>query len=165
MVNTSKYTEQDILAILETVMDPEIPVLSVCDLGIIREIDLSDDSCTVTITPTYSGCPAMNLIEYQVKKALESKGVKNVIINNVLSPAWTTDWITEEGKQKLRDFGIAPPEKGIGKGGLMHGDTAVTCPHCGSEDTVIDSEFGSTPCKALYKCLNCQEPFDYFKCH
>lgn len=150
---------------LEHIMDPEIPVLSLIDLGVIRKVELSEDSCTVTITPTYSGCPAMNLMEWQVKQALTEKGIENVKIVNVLSPAWTTDWISEEGKQKLRDYGIAPPEKGIGKGGLLHGETSVHCPRCGSKNTEVSSAFGSTPCKALYNCKECLEPFEYFKCH
>lgn len=165
MVNTKKYTEKDLWEILDSVMDPEIPVLSVCDLGIVRSIDLTEENCIVTITPTYSGCPAMNLIEYQIKQTLQEKGIENVTIKSILSPAWTTDWITEEGKEKLREYGIAPPENGIGKGGLLHGETSVRCPKCGSHNSELDSAFGSTACKALYRCLECDEPFEYFKCH
>jgi ring-1,2-phenylacetyl-CoA epoxidase subunit PaaD len=138
-------------AVLETVMDPEIPVVSVIDLGIVREIDADK----VTITPTYSGCPATDVIEQTIRAALDANGYREVAIQTVLSPPWTTDWISEEGKQKLRAYGIAPPEL----------TKVATCPQCGSLDTEEVSRFGSTPCKAQWRCKDCLEPFDRFKCH
>lgn len=165
MVTTTTHTVDEIREILDSIKDPEIPVLSVCDLGIVRDIDLDEERLTITITPTYSGCPAMQLIEAQIRMVLEEKGFNNVKIKTVLSPTWTTDWITDEGMKKLEEYGIAPPESGIGKGGLLHGETSVKCPQCRSEDTELISSFGATPCKAMYKCNNCDEPFEYFKCH
>lgn len=140
-----------IRAVLETVMDPEIPVVSLIDLGIVR--DVRPDK--VTITPTYSGCPATDVIERTVREALDANGYRNVVIETVLTPPWTTDWISEQGKERLRDYGIAPPEL----------TKAATCPQCGSTDTAEVSRFGSTPCKAQWRCKNCLEPFDRFKCH
>jgi ring-1,2-phenylacetyl-CoA epoxidase subunit PaaD len=144
-------SEADIRAVLETVMDPEIPVVSVIDLGIVR--DVAADK--VTITPTYSGCPATDVIERTVREALDANGYRNVAIETVLTPPWTTDWISEQGKKRLRAYGIAPPE--LAK--------AATCPQCGSTDTEEVSRFGSTPCKAQWRCKDCLEPFDRFKCH
>ena len=144
-------SEADIRAVLETVMDPEIPVVSVIDLGIVR--DVAADK--VTITPTYSGCPATDVIERTVREALDANGYRNVAIETVLTPPWSTDWISEQGKERLRAYGIAPPE--LAK--------AATCPQCGSTDTEEVSRFGSTPCKAQWRCKDCLEPFDRFKCH
>ena len=144
-------SEAGIRAVLETVMDPEIPVVSVIDLGIVR--DVAADK--VTITPTYSGCPATDVIERTVREALDANGYRNVAIETVLTPPWTTDWISEQGKERLRAYGIAPPE--LAK--------AATCPQCGSTDTEEVSRFGSTPCKAQWRCKDCMEPFDRFKCH
>ena len=144
-------SEEGIRAVLETVMDPEIPVVSVMDLGIVRNVAADK----VTITPTYSGCPATDVIERTVREALDANGYRDVAIETVLTPPWTTDWISERGKERLRAYGIAPPE--LAK--------AATCPQCGSTDTEEVSRFGSTPCKAQWRCKDCLEPFDRFKCH
>jgi ring-1,2-phenylacetyl-CoA epoxidase subunit PaaD len=146
------------------VPDPEIPVLTVADLGILRsvEIDVSGNA-VAKITPTYSGCPAVLAIELAVEAALRDAGFEPKI-ERVISPAWTTDWITAEGRKKLLEYGIAPPVKGGNSKMALFGETVVACPQCGSEETERVSEFGSTACKALYRCINCREPFDYFKC-
>ena len=146
------------------VVDPEIPVLTIADLGVLREVTVTDDGVEVAITPTYSGCPAMNMIALEIELALEREGIRNPRIRIVLSPAWTTDWMSEQGRQKLREYGIAPPQAGGGRRALF-GEQQVACPQCGSVDTEVLSEFGSTSCKALWRCKSCREPFDYFKCH
>jgi ring-1,2-phenylacetyl-CoA epoxidase subunit PaaD len=146
-----------------SVVDPEIPVLTVADLGVLREVRLENGRVEVVITPTYSGCPAMNVIEMDIKLALEKAGFADPKVTKVLSPAWTTDWMSEEGRAKLAAYGIAPPTGAAGRRALF-GEEAVTCPHCGSAETTRISEFGSTACKALYRCRACAEPFDYFKC-
>jgi ring-1,2-phenylacetyl-CoA epoxidase subunit PaaD len=153
--------------ILEQVHDPEVPVLSVIDLGIIRDIKLNNDETEVVITPTYSGCPAMDVISMSIKMTLLSHGYKNIKIKQVLSPAWTTDWMSEEGKRKLKEYGIAPPDRKqqVCDDKLFAPDEAVQCPHCHSYHTHRISEFGSTACKSLYQCDDCKEPFDYFKCY
>ena len=142
---------QGIWAVLKDVPDPEIPAVSVLDLGIVRSVGEEK----VVITPTYSGCPATDFIERSIREALDAAGYREVAIETQLSPAWTTDWISEEGKEKLRAYGIAPPE--LAK--------AATCPRCDSTDTEEVSRFGSTPCKAQWRCKHCLEPFDRFKCH
>ena len=159
-------TAARILALLEDVTDPEIPVLSLSDLGVIREVQADQDGSkvTVTITPTYSGCPAMTTMEIDIRDRLLRAGYKSVDVVTVLSPAWTTDWMTEAGRKKLREYGIAPPVGAAGRGALLGMDPNVACPHCGASDTRRISEFGSTACKALYQCNQCHEPFDYFKC-
>jgi len=153
--------------LLESVCDPEIPVLTVIDLGILRDIRISDDgTIEVIITPTYSGCPAMNAIEVNIRAALQEGGFERVKVTTVLQPAWTTAWLSEEGRRKLAAFGIAPPaEPSLDKKALLGERNAVECPHCGSSNTEMISQFGSTSCKALFRCLDCREPFDYFKCH
>ena len=157
-------TEKEIWKILSEVNDPEIPVLSIIDLGILREVKVQDEWVEVIITPTYSGCPAMDFIGMDIRKALIDNGFDNTKITYQLSPAWTTDWMTEEGKQKLKMYGIAPPvAKSFDKNYLEN--IQVECPHCNSMNTILVSQFGSTACKALYKCNDCGEPFDYFKCH
>ncbi len=154
-----------IISILEHVKDPEIPVLSVVDMGIIRDVREADNKLEVDITPTYTGCPAMDEIERDIKQALTEKGYKHVKINTVLSPPWTTDWITQDGMTRLEEYGIAPPVKGTAdKRTLFQEAPKPRCPYCKSDDTVMVSAFGSTACKAQYKCNSCQEPFDYFKC-
>ena len=159
-------SKENILEYLEEVHDPEIPVLSIQDLGILRNVEVNGEETLITITPTYTGCPAMNVIESDIKSKLKEKGVENFKIKTVLSPAWTTDWLTEAGRKKLKEFGIAPPEKGsTDKRLLMNEPEHATCPHCGSKNTEMKSFFGSTACKALYICHDCKEPFDYFKCH
>jgi ring-1,2-phenylacetyl-CoA epoxidase subunit PaaD len=145
------------------VVDPEIPVLTIADLGVLRDVRVENGTVEAVITPTYSGCPAMDMIAVEVGLALEKAGFTAPKVTRVLSPAWTTDWITEEGKAKLRGFGIAPPQGKTGRRALF-GEERVICPLCGSEETRRISEFGSTPCKALYRCTGCAEPFDYFKC-
>ena len=158
---------------LGQVPDPEIPVISVVDLGIVRAVEWQGDECVVTITPTYSGCPAMQVIADTVTEALHGHGVEQVRLVSQLSPAWTTDWMSAAGRDKLKGYGIAPPAQQVIdisglRGGVKRGalpKLTVVCPNCGSDHTQLTSQFGSTPCKALYKCLDCLEPFDYFKCH
>lgn len=146
------------------VVDPEIPVLTIADLGVLREIAVSDGQVEVAITPTYSGCPAMNIIALEIEVALEREGISNPKVRTVLSPAWTTDWMSDDGRRKLQEYGIAPPQAGSGRRALF-GEQQVACPQCGSVETEVLSEFGSTSCKALWRCRRCREPFDYFKCH
>jgi ring-1,2-phenylacetyl-CoA epoxidase subunit PaaD len=146
------------------VVDPEIPVLTIADLGVLREVVVTDAGVEVAITPTYSGCPAMNMIALEIELALEREGFAKPRIRTVLSPAWTTDWMSEEGRRKLRDYGIAPPLPASSRRALF-GVQEVACPQCGSSSTELLSEFGSTSCKALWRCKSCHEPFDYFKCH
>ena len=150
--------------LMEDVYDPEIPVLSIIDLGIVRDIQLSHDDLEIFITPTYSGCPAMDVISMNIRMILSANGFKKIKITQQLSPAWTTDWMTENGKEKLKAYGIAPPiGKSFDKKYLE--ELKVECPHCHSLNTKLISQFGSTACKALYQCNDCREPFDYFKCH
>lgn len=161
---------QIVFQLLAEVYDPEIPVLSIIDLGIVRNVEVSLDEdqfkmASITITPTYSGCPAMDAIAFSIRTVLAQHEYK-VIIKQQLSPAWTTSWMTPEGKDKLKAYGIAPPQlnnKRIEK--LFEESEPITCPGCNSTNTLMISEFGSTSCKALYRCLDCKEPFDYFKCH
>jgi ring-1,2-phenylacetyl-CoA epoxidase subunit PaaD len=164
MVTTYHNNElQKIWQILSTVTDPEIPVLTIIDLGIVRDVKQAEDgSIEVIITPTYTGCPAMDMITMDIKMKLLENGYKNIKVTSVLSPAWTTDWMSEEGKQKLKEYGIAPP---LSSGHSKWPDDNVPCPLCRSTNTKLISEFGSTACKALYQCNDCKEPFDYFKCH
>lgn len=150
--------KQELLRILEEVCDPEVPVLSILDLGIVREVHADDEKTEIIITPTYSGCPAMDAISFDIRLKLLEHGYKNIIITQVLSPAWTTDWMTENGKKKLKAYGIAPPQ-------FSSEETAIECPQCHSQNTKLLSRFGSTSCKALYQCNDCKEPFDHFKCH
>lgn len=147
-----------------SVVDPEIPVLTIADLGVLRDVVLDGDRVEVAITPTYSGCPAMNMIALEIELALERAGFRGSKVRTVLSPAWTTDWMSEEGRRKLRAYGIAPPQASSSRRALF-GEQAVACPQCGSDNTELLSEFGSTACKALWRCKACREPFDYFKCH
>jgi len=158
---------EEIWEILEEVTDPEIPVLTVTDLGIIRDVKLGEDEeVEVIITPTYSGCPAMNTIEINIRAVLQENGFDKVKVTTVLHPAWTTDWITERGRKRLKEYGIAPPVEGSqDKNALFQDSPEVECPQCGSKNTEMVSQFGSTACKSLYRCLDCKEPFDYFKCH
>jgi ring-1,2-phenylacetyl-CoA epoxidase subunit PaaD len=157
---------------LARVPDPEIPVLSIIDLGIVRHVHSAPDGrLHVGITPTYSGCPATEVIRRSVREALDEAGLGDAVVEEVLSPPWTSDWVTEEGKRKLQSFGIAPPLKSVSSPRQLAGSTrqllgvvAIVCPRCGSRDTQRLSEFGSTPCKAHYRCGSCLEPFDHFKC-
>lgn len=144
------------LEAVSAVADPEIPVLTIADLGLLRSVDASaDGQVEVAITPTYSGCPAMDMIALEIELALARVGIPGARVRTVLAPAWTTDWISEEGRRKLREFGIAPPSPA----------SEIRCPLCGSADTEQISAFGSTPCKSLWRCRACREPFDHFKCH
>lgn len=159
--------EAIIWKLLEEVNDPEVPVLSVVDLGIVRKVDTSNGGAEITITPTYSGCPAMDVIALQISVQLSSHGFDPVRIKTVLSPVWTTEWMSQSGKEKLMAYGIAPPnpQQQVCTPAYFQREEAVQCPHCRSHHTQMISEFGSTACKALYRCNECQEPFDYFKCH
>ena len=147
-----------------SVVDPEIPVLTIADLGVLRDVIVDGDDVEVAITPTYSGCPAMNMIALEIEIALERAGFRRPKVRTVLSPAWTTDWMSEDGRRKLRAYGIAPPQAASSRRALF-GEQAVACPQCSSDKTELLSEFGSTSCKALWRCKSCREPFDYFKCH
>jgi ring-1,2-phenylacetyl-CoA epoxidase subunit PaaD len=158
---------------LAEVPDPEIPVISLVDLGIIRDVAWEDDTLVVTVTPTYSGCPATAIINLDIEKALTEHGVGSLRLKRQLSPAWTTDWISAEGREKLKAYGIAPPVDGTAADGMLakridrlsgRANLTIACPRCGSNRTEKISQFGSTPCKASYRCTDCLEPFDYFKC-
>ncbi len=174
MVSATTIDKQKIWSVLESVTDPEIPVLSIIDLGIVRDIKITGEEIEVIITPTYTGCPAMDMITVNTRMALLENGYKKIKITSVLSPAWTTDWMSEEGKRKLKEYGIAPPnpkqqaclpDRQVCNDKLFAAAEAVQCPLCHSHRTHRISEFGSTACKALYQCDECMEPFDYFKCH
>ena len=155
----------DLWQLLEAVKDPEVPVISVVELGVVRHIELKDETAHLTITPTYSGCPAMQVMEDDIRACLAEHGIYKVEVTTVLAPAWTTDWLTDTAKEKLREYGIAPPEQTTSDKSFLTGQPkSVTCPLCGSKNTALVSQFGSTACKALYKCSDCLEPFDYFKC-
>lgn len=158
----ARVSADDILGWLEDVADPEIPVLSVIDLGVVRDVRVSPERADVFVAPTYSACPAMEVIERAIVERLAEEGVI-AKVRRVLSPPWTTDWISEEGRRKLREYGIAPPPRAAGKHALT-GRHPVACPRCASTDTARVSEFGSTPCKASFKCNDCLEPFEHFKC-
>lgn len=161
--------KEQVWAWLAEVADPEIPVISVVDLGIVRDVEWEGDRCVVTITPTYSGCPAMLVIAEAIEETLKNHGISMFQMKTQLSPAWTTDWMSEAGKIKLKGYGIAPPAQQVIDISRISRkrteDLKVTCLHCGSTNTRCSSQFGSTPCKALYRCDDCLEPFDYFKCH
>jgi ring-1,2-phenylacetyl-CoA epoxidase subunit PaaD len=160
VMTTHEIDKKTLFAFLENIKDPEVPVLSIIDLGIVRDIKWNDDVLEIIITSTYTGCPAMDMIAADIRFELTTLGFKKIKITQSLSPAWTTDWMSEAGKRKLQEYGIAPPDKrfSIPKDG-------VECPLCHSQNTRLVSEFGSTACKALFQCNDCKEPFDYFKCH
>lgn len=162
-----KYTSEDIYDFLKEIEDPEIPVINIVELGIVRDVVSDGEELTVSITPTYSGCPAMKVIEDQIYSTLKEKGFEKIKIKTVYSPAWTTDWISEETKEKLRMYGIAPPQKVSATDifpFLQPKKQEVACPYCKSINTSVTSTFGSTPCKALHYCNNCHQPFEEFKC-
>lgn len=164
MTTTEQNIDKKIAPILEQVSDPEIPVLSIMDMGVVRSAVIENDIVYIEITPTYSGCPAMDVIGDDIKAALKKAGYESKV-ELILHPAWTTDWITERGRKALEDYGIAAPlEAEADKDVLLHGKRLVKCPQCGSENTKLVSQFGSTACKAQFQCDDCQEPFDYFKC-
>lgn len=156
-------------SLLHLIPDPEIPVISICDLGIVREVraDAAGNANEIVITPTYSGCPAMHAIQEDIRNKLTASGFPGVRITTTLTPAWSTDWMSEAGRARLAEYGIAPPEHRDQRAAVVqfvtHRHATPACPHCGSKDTERLSEFGSTACKALYRCLECREPFDYFK--
>ncbi len=159
---------EQVYAWLQEVPDPEIPVLSVVDLGVVRDVAFEGDACVVVITPTYSGCPAMREITEDISQVLARHGIGEVRVETRLSPAWTTDWMSEKGRAALKDYGIAAPaQQAIDISGISRRNAgpAIECPRCGSRDTRLVSNFGSTSCKALYRCVSCREPFDYFKTH
>lgn len=159
------FSKEQILSILKKVHDPEIPVLNVVEMGIVRNVELSGDAVRVDITPTYSGCPAMKMIEHDIAWALKSAGVMNVDVRTVHSPAWTTSWMTGVTKKKLKDYGIAPPMAVKDNAMASHplSGVAIPCPYCDSGNTELRSAFGSTPCKSYYFCRNCMQPFEHFK--
>jgi len=156
-------SKETILSLLDEVYDPEIPVLSLADLGVLRGVEYVNNEWHITITPTYSGCPAMKTMEDDILLKLKDHGIQ-AKVHLVLSPAWTTDWLSQSGREKLKEFGIAPPEDEVDKSVLFSKPTIVPCPKCGSRETKMVSQFGSTACKAHYQCLSCLEPYDYFKC-
>ncbi len=156
-------SREQIMEWLAAVPDPEIPVVSIMDLGIVRDVQCNG-CVVVSLAPTYSGCPATEAIEANVVAALQERGIVDVSIKRVLSPPWTTDWISAAGCEKLREYGIAPPAQGTSKRDLLGAGHVVPCPRCTSQATELVSEFGSTACKASYRCTDCLEPFEYFKC-
>lgn len=151
------------MELLSEIADPEIPVVSIREIGMLRDVKIDGNTCEVIITPTYTGCPAMGIIEADIKALLDSKGIPSTV-KLVYNPAWTTDWITDEAKAKMRKYGIAPPEHSS-CGNISVAEQHIACPQCNSTDTEVISRFGATACKALYKCNSCKEPFEYFKCH
>lgn len=160
-------TREKVYEWLGQVTDPEVPVLTILDLGIVRDVVVTEEPprVKVTITPTYSGCPAMDVIALGIRMALTNRGIADLQIEPQLSPAWTTDWMTEDGKRKLKEYGIAPPNRKAFQALGLFEVEEVACPRCGSEETELVSRFGPTSCKALYRCLDCKEPFEHFKCH
>lgn len=165
----NNLTTEQVYEWLSDVKDPEVPVLSILDLGIVRDVIIDNTSertsVTVKITPTYSGCPAMDAIAIGVRLALAGHGVPKITVDLVLDPAWTTDWMTEDGKRKLEEYGIAPPNRKAFKELGLFEEEEVQCPRCNSHNTILVSQYGPTSCKALYKCEDCKEPFEHFKCH
>ena len=158
-------SKENILSALSEIPDPEIPVISIVELGVVREILPAGKDIEIIITPTYSGCPAMKQMEDDIRKKLKDNGFENIKITTTYTPPWTTDWLNAEARQKLQDYGIAPPEESTtDKSFLTNRPKHITCPRCKSKNTVMVSQFGSTACKALYKCNDCLEAFDYFKC-
>ena len=170
-ITQSGTTVAEIWKLMAEIYDPEIPVLPITDLGIVRDIQLNGSAdnprVSIAITPTYTGCPAMDVIRMNIRMKLLAHGLKNIDVKTVLSPPWTTDWMTAQGKDRLKKFGIAPPNPShsVCSTELFQEQEAVQCPHCNSYNTKMISRFGSTACKAQYQCNECQEPFDYFKCH
>ena len=165
MVSIHQHTEEEILEVLSEICDPEIPVVSIQEMGILRDVIMQDHSSKVIITPTYTGCPAMGIIEEDIKSAIKNIGIANVEVTTTYNPAWTTDWMSDETKEKLRKLGIAAPLHSCCMNWAQPQSLQVHCPKCNSIHTQLISQFGSTACKALYKCKDCEEPFDYFKCH
>jgi ring-1,2-phenylacetyl-CoA epoxidase subunit PaaD len=167
MVNVAaNISVERVWELLDEIPDPDIPVISIVELGIVRNVEITDENkVVVTITPSYSGCPAMNLFKTEIKAVLENKGASNVEIKISHSPVWTTDWISEGTKEKLKKYGIAPPEHSTQSEAALFSIKKITCPNCNSIHTSLTSQFGSTPCKALWYCNDCNQPFEYFKCY
>jgi ring-1,2-phenylacetyl-CoA epoxidase subunit PaaD len=163
MVETA-YTKEHIMKYLSAIVDPEIPVITIEEIGMLRDVNVTDKGYEVVLTPTYTGCPAMGIIEADIKALLHDKGVEPVTVKLVYTPAWTTDWMSEAAREKMNKYGIAPP-KHSSCGNMLIAERHVNCPRCDSQDTEVVSRFGATACKALYKCNSCKEPFEYFKCH
>jgi len=163
---TTTFSEEQIWELLASIPDPEIPVITITELGVLRNVKVDPNKVEITITPTYTGCPAMKMFEDEIVKVLNDKGIEMVEIKMVYSPPWTTAWMSDEAREKLRVYGIAPPVRGTEDKGVLfeQGPKTVKCPLCKSENTSLKSQFGSTACKALYQCDDCLEPFDYFKC-
>jgi len=158
------HTKEEIFSILSVIPDPEIPVVSIEEMGMLRDVLITDKGYEVILTPTYTGCPAMGIIEQDIKMTLNANGVSPVTVKLIYDPAWTTDWMSDKAKEKLRSYGIAPPlHSSCNQDVFAH--NIIKCPHCGSSNTVMLSRFGATACKSLYKCNDCKEPFEYFKCH
>lgn len=157
-----QYDNKSIEELLSSIPDPEIPVVNILEMGMVRDILSTPDSCEVILTPTYTACPAMSMIEAEIKATLQSAGIRNVRVSYVISPPWTTDTMTDEVKEKLRQYGIAPPVSRFQQEQDHH---AIHCPRCNSANTSMVSRFGATACKAMYVCADCKEPFEYFKCH
>ncbi len=168
MTSTITKSKSQIWSYLEEVIDPEIPVLNVVEMGIVRDVEIQGGQVIVKITPTYSGCPAMNAIEMEIQKTLREKGIDTFKVKTDYKESWTTDWMTEHARKKLKDYGIAPPEKTGDDSGflasLKSSQKIVPCPYCDSMDTELQSEFGSTACKSQYYCNGCHQPFEHFKC-
>jgi ring-1,2-phenylacetyl-CoA epoxidase subunit PaaD len=168
MATVTTYNEKEIWDLLSEVKDPEIPVLSIIDLGIAREVIVNEDKVTVRITPTYSGCPAMKAIEREIQKMLKVNGIQNFEVKKDFSETWTTDWMSDKAKEKLKDYGIAPPGKTEKEDNFLKtlkgSSRVISCPYCDSTNTKLQSEFGSTACKSQYYCHDCEEPFEHFKC-
>ena len=168
MNEATSISKDTVWAWLEEVIDPEIPVLNVVEMGIVRDVEIDGHNVTVVITPTYSGCPAMNAIELEIHKKLREKGLNDVKVRTDFKESWTTDWMTDYAKKKLKEYGIAPPEKSEGTDdfltSLKGSQKVVPCPYCDSFETELQSEFGSTACKSQYYCNNCDQPFEHFKC-
>ncbi|MDR8393303.1 phenylacetate-CoA oxygenase subunit PaaJ [Aliifodinibius sp. S!AR15-10] len=167
MATTVTYHKEEIWELLENITDPEIPVLNIVEMGIVRSVEIQDEKVVVKITPTYSGCPAMSAIQKEINKTLKEKGIKSFEVKKDFSKTWTTDWMTGEARQKLKDYGIAPPGKTSSGDNVLKElkkTKIIPCPYCESLNTELQSEFGSTPCKSQYYCNDCQEPFEHFKC-
>jgi len=161
---TQRHTRDEIFGILSAIHDPEIPVVTIEEIGMLRDVVITDSGYEVILTPTYTGCPAMGIIEQDIKLTLEARGIAPVLVKLVYDPAWTTDWMNDKAREKMKVYGIAPPLHSSCQSDKF-GHNIILCPRCNSDDTVIISRFGSTACKALYRCNDCKEPFEYFKCH
>lgn len=160
----SVHSKDEVFELLSTIPDPEIPVVNIREMGMLRDVLMTENGYEIILTPTYTGCPAMGMIEEDIKAKLKENNVFPVTVRLVYDPAWTTDWMSDEAREKLRKYGIAPPLKlSCSSADFVH--NTISCPQCGSKDTTMLSRFGSTACKALYKCNTCKEPFEYFKCH